>query len=241
MPYPVVTNFRVGAVLGRGFGILFKNIVPFLFLTGIIFSPLVIYTMLIDTSEITEESIGIWTGVVVLGSIFLSIILEATLIFGTFQELRGRHATIGDCLSQGLRRTFPVLGVALLLMIAVLAGFVALIIPGFIVMTILWIAIPVAVVEKPGVINSLKRSAQLTKGYRWPIFGIILLLGIVENVSGKIVENIDMGDIKLSLILSIAIMAFVSAVKAVVTAVGYHDLRATKEGVDINQIAAVFD
>ncbi len=240
-PAVTVSEFRVGSVLGRGFSILFNNIVPFLFLTVLIYSPLIIYTAMIDTSETMEESLAIWEGVVIFGSILLTMILTATLIYGTVQELRGQHATIGDCLSRGLSRTIPVLGVAILSMAAMTAGFIALIIPGYIVMTMLWVAIPVAVVERPGVINSLRRSSQLTKGDRWRIFGIILILGIIEGVPSQIIENMNIDDVKVALMLSLAVTAFVGAVDAVVTAVGYHDLRVTKEGVGIEEIAAVFD
>lgn len=239
-----VSDFRVGSVLSRGFSILFRNMVPFMLLAAIVFSPLVVYTMMIDLSFSNPdlmETVQIWTVVVIAAAIPLNMLLIAALAYGTFQDLRGQRATIGECLSHGLGRIFPVLGVTILSIICVLAGLVLLIVPGLIVATMLWVAVPVAVVEKPGVIASLKRSAELTSGYRWPVFGILFLLNALDRISGVIMENIYFGDLMLYFILSIAIMMIIAAFEAVVVAVGYHDLRVAKEGIDTDQIAAVFD
>ena len=175
--------FSAGNVLGRGFSIFFKNIVPFMLLSFLVYSPIIVYTALIDTSYDNPDlvdTIYIWGIVVVVLAVPLNMLVTATLVYGTFQELRGQRVSIGACVIRGIGRIFPALIVAVLVTICILAGFVALIIPGFIVMTMLWVAIPVAVVERPGLMPSLKRSADLTSGYRWPIFGIIVLFSIFE-------------------------------------------------------------
>ncbi len=43
----------------------------------------------------------------------------------------------------------------------------------------LYVAVPVCVIEKQGVIASLSRSRALTKGYRWQIFGLFLLVMVI--------------------------------------------------------------
>jgi hypothetical protein len=54
-------------------------------------------------------------------------------------------------------------------------------------------------------------------------------------------ENLFFGDLTFYFLVVIVIMMFVSALESVVVAVGYHDLRLAKEGIDTEQIAAVFD
>ena len=54
-------------------------------------------------------------------------------------------------------------------------------IPGLIIYTVLWLVVPVAVVERPGIVASLRRSSMLTKGYRWQIFGMVLILGVADG------------------------------------------------------------
>ena len=42
-----------------------------------------------------------------------------------------------------------------------------------------WImAVPAQVVEQPGVFGAIGRSADLTRGHRWPIFGLMIIFAI---------------------------------------------------------------
>lgn len=54
-------------------------------------------------------------------------------------------------------------------------GFMLLLIPGLILMCLWSLVVPACVLERLGPLSSLSRSARLTKGYRWPVFGLILL------------------------------------------------------------------
>src|SRR5262249_45100026 len=104
-------------------------------------------------------------------------------------------------------------------------------------------AAPVCVVEKLSPLESLKRSAELTQGNRWKIFGFYVVLMIVGAVIGGVIGGLSavilpavIGAVILFLFTAIW-SAFVSVVNVVV----YHDLRVVKEGVDIESIASVFD
>ena len=49
-----------------------------------------------------------------------------------------------------------------------------------------YIAVPVCVIERPGVIQSMSRSADLTYGTRWRIFGLVLVVFIPVGAIGAI-------------------------------------------------------
>jgi len=236
--------FRVGAVLGRGFSILAGNILPFGAIAILITIPYILVSPLME--RVSTDRPGLLVAFVV-GFVSLILLLgyltTAAISFGTFQDLNGQRARAIDCFSRGVVLIFPILGVAILMSLAVMLGIVLLIVPGLIAMTILWVAIPVAVVERPGVIASLQRSAELTRGYRWQIFGIILLLSAIETVIGLIAGEIIPGDpgTMPALIVDGIVTAFFIALGAVIATVGYHDLRAAKEGVGTADIAKVFD
>jgi hypothetical protein len=256
--YSAVNEFRVGNVLVRGFQILIRNIVPFGLLSLLLMSPPHIYGII---------AVHSWGGVV--GSLLLLFVLSqlliAALVYGIVSELRGRHASLGNSISWGLSLIFPVIGVAILVGLALvlpvlvsvpLFGLVGsperiflifvLPIPGFIVaailLTVLWVAVPVAVIERSGVIASLGRSTELAKGYRWQIFAIVVILLVLAAVVTVLLKRFVVyviptttAFVLLNLVLvlvSLVVTAFFGALWAVISAVGYHDLRVAKEGID---------
>ena len=268
-----MSEFRVGEVLSRSMAILARNIVPFGLLAVLFTAPTVLATVMVDPQagmmdpktmqalEYGDEAaiarvftmFAAMIGLLLMGLV-LSMLATAAMVYGTFQDLRGAPAAIGASLRQGLRIVFPVLGVALLTVLMMMLGAFALLIPMFIIMTLFWVAIPAAVVERPGVIASLKRSAELTKGNRWRVFGIyavITLLSLVASstvqmpfMAGMVNAGSDVlmsGGFLAAQILGLLVTAFFTALSAVASAVAYHDLRAVKEGFDIDQFAAVFD
>jgi hypothetical protein len=240
-------QFSAGAVLSRSFSIWLKNIIPFTILTLLVYSPLILYTLLVLGGDMTLKGIETWGRINGLLGYILSLVATAALTYGTFQQLRGRHAGIGESIGVGLKRLLPVLGVGILAGLCVVGGLILLIVPGFIVMCMLWVAVPVAVVERPGVGASLKRSAELTKGSRWHIFGIVIVLAVINGIVNYIlqssfVENAtSMTDIKVYMFLALMVSILFGSLQAVCSAVGYHDLRESKEGVGIEELAKVFD
>ena len=79
---------------------------------------------------------------------------------------------------------------ALLYCLAIIGGMLLLIIPGFIFMTALYMFKYVALEKEVSVIESLKMSLRITKGYRGKIFGfflasiLVILLGLICVVVG---------------------------------------------------------
>ncbi len=251
------TEFRAGRVMSRSFSILFRNILPFGLLALVLTSPTYVYTILTGSGDPLGQEMDLTPEpfIILVVEILLGYIVTAALVYGTIQDLRNDRASVGDCLSKGLALMFPVLGVAIVSGLITGLATLAFVIPGIIVAIMLWVVVPVAVIERRG-LNSLPRSAQLTKGYRWRIFvlfvllilifiGISLVLGVVTaaitmvgmSSGGEFTTPSATGLIAIQWIFS----AFTSALMAVLVAVSYHDLRVAKEGADTSQIASVFD
>ena len=72
---------------------------------------------------------------------------------------------------------------------------------------------------------------------------MILLLFIASLIVSIVIELVlrPFGNTILSFLGSLAWSAIWGAFYAIVVAVSYHDLRVAKEGMDIEQIVAVFD
>ena len=97
----------------------------------------------------------------------------------------------------------------------------------------------------------MSRSAELTKGNRWPVFGVVVVLwliqflavlGIGALVGVSIFANQSSPEEPVFAVIIVTLFqALTAGILAVGSAVVYHGLRIIKEGEDMNQIAAVFD
>ncbi len=243
-------SFSVGQVLKRTFNTFFANIVPFCVLALILYLP----SLLLGFGSMGDLETG--TAVpqysaadfaVMAVSVVLSYILIGALVYGTVQHLTGRSASIGDIIGRGLSRVIPVIVIAILLSLVVGIGFALLVIPGIFLIVVYSVVIPAAVVERPGIIGSFKRSWELTKGYRWPVLGLLLILFVILVVFSFVVGAAGgiafffLNSLPLLLVFNYVISAISGAFASVTIAVLYHDLRVAKEGVSSEQIAAVFD
>lgn len=241
-------EFSAGSALGRGFGIWIKNLPSFLILSIICYSPLLAYTAVSFSGTLTLDSITTWTWIALALGLIIQNVAAAAILYGVIQQLRGQHAGIGESLGVGLKRLFPVLGVGIVVGLAVLAGMIALIIPGIIIACMLYVAVPAAVVERPGVGGALKRSQELTSGYKMQIFGIVLILFLIDFVIDYLLkksfldpQTLSEMSVKKYLWISLGASIVHASLTAAVTGVVYHDLRVAKEGVATEDLAKVFE
>ncbi|MGH6999400.1 MAG: hypothetical protein ACREEO_14495, partial [Phenylobacterium sp.] len=135
--------------------------------------------------------------------------------------------------------------------LGVIFGMLFLFVPGLILMVIWTVAAPVCVLERPGVFDSLSRSRNLTRGHRWPIFGLFVIYLVAYFVITLVLGGIvgagaaaTGGESAISL-ASIIAATVSGALAGIVTSAGvasiYYELRVIKEGVGAAQLAAVFD
>ena len=179
-----------------------------------------------------------------LSGVLSTSLLGAALSYGTIMEMRGRRAGIMQCVRAGLMRAVPVLAVALLVGMAAGLPTLVLNLPGVIigifVMIMLYVAIPVAVVEQSGVLSSLARSRELTSGFRLPIFGLLMLLGAIALVVGMSIQELLQAGPEGELLYVGGVFAtqvVVAIVSAVMAAVCYNELRRIKESVSLDALA----
>jgi hypothetical protein len=156
--------------------------------------------------------------------------------------MRGRPVRLAESTSRGLARFLSLLGVMILQALGVGFGALFFLIPGFILMVMWYVAVPTTVVEQLGPIRSLGRSRQLTKGFRWKLFGLLLLTLVISLIGGSCIAFVARYGSPPVQAVTQAIWSGVSGgFSSVLIAVTYYYLRVAKEGVDIDQIAAVFD
>src|SRR5437870_3546956 len=123
-------------------------------------------------------------------------------------------------------------------MIVDVCGYV---VPGIMKMCSYFVAVPATVVEGTGMSESLARSKKLTEGYRWHVFAVLLVMWLVAFALGGVLGVAARGTPEtVSLVLTnILPSAIAGSLTAVFYGVAYYQLRAAKEGIDIEQLAAV--
>eukprot|EP00903_Cladosiphon_okamuranus_P022917 g21109.t1 len=106
---------------------------------------------------------------------------------------------------------------------------------------------PAGVIERAG-FGGLGRSKYLTKEYRWPILGALVLAIIcatIINIVALFVVGLVASAGSIGMVIGIVLFAAISTVGAgflsILVALIYARLREIKEGVSVDQIASVFD
>jgi len=231
-------SFSVGGVVGDSLSVWMKNFLPYFLLGLLMFTPLVALQYML----VTGTDLGVAAAIVPVAlTVLLQMALTGSVVYGVFQQMSGEKPSIATCLSVGMTRMFPILGVAIVTGLLIGVGMMLLLIPGLILMCMWWVVIPVAVVERPGLAEAMSRSADLTKGYRWQVLGIVLVVGVLGSLAQFVIEQVLDPTALISLVTAGVASAFFGVWGAVAQAVGYHDLRVTKEGANTKAIAAAFD
>jgi uncharacterized membrane protein len=235
-------DFRVGPVISRSFALLFRHFLTFFIITLIAFSPLLLMRGAAANAEADPVQTLITLGVSFVLLMVLSVFSSAIILHGTFQDMRNRPVKLLESLKVALRRLLPLIVLALLESVLLVLGLILLIVPGIILYTMWLVAVAACVVERTGPWRSLRRSQELTKGHRWKIFGLFLLLLLLSLINPllQLLLNATAGATAAAIGNAIW-TSFGSAFSSVVIAVTYYDLRVAKEGIDIEQIASVFD
>lgn len=238
-------EFRIGRVLSRSLVVFGHNIVGFGLIGLLVQAPVYLYIFFVGGTadpQVFAAEMGVaGTFIYIVGNVILGGIVLGALVFGTVRYMWGQPAGVGEILTHGVRVFLPVLGVIILSALIIMVGMILLIVPAFMFYTMLYAAICVAVVERPGVIASLHRSRELTKNCRWQILAIAILAAIVAYLIQLVFTSILDSDTVVGLIATLVAAALASVLGSVVTGVTYIELRDVKDGVQIDELAGVFD
>ncbi|MBV8748501.1 MAG: hypothetical protein JO103_02180 [Candidatus Eremiobacteraeota bacterium] len=238
--YAPPTEFSLGRVLSRTNDTFSRGALAFVAISLIATLPSLAYQWATLSGFGGPRSVAIVQGLL---NIVLQSLAEAMIIYGAFQTMRGRTAQVGASIARGFRRGGAILLASLLVGIATGIAWILLVVPGLIVMTMLCVTIPAVVVEQLGATTAMGRSAELTKGYRWHIFGALFVVGLVTFVVEAIVVAVlaHPGTAWIFTLVTFCVTSVSAAYNSVLAAIMYHDLRVIKDGIDIDQLAAVFD
>lgn len=251
---PLLTSTRV---LSRAVPLWFRTLPQLLIAVAIVHVPLATLQWLLKngggTAKAVTSALGyleIFTG---------SELTESFVVHLVFQRLRGAPVELGRSIAIGARRFPTILGIGLLVNLPNFAHVIledsgphgslltfAFLAVNLVLLLLFCVASPVAVVERLGVLASLRRSRELSRGSRSVVFGVYviggLMLALCGLVAGVVLHFLPWGESDLfEFIRDTAVAVVVASFFVVFPIVLYHDLRESKEGIGLDEIAAVFD
>jgi len=171
--------FSVGECVSYGWRAYWKNV-----------GPLLLITLVIIVIDVVISAIGQATGNNVVAALFsligwiVGLLLAFGLIRATIAVTKGQKPEVAMLFeTEGFG---PYILASILFGIAVAIGLVLCIIPG-IIFAVVYHFYGYVIVENPstGAIDSLKKAADITRGHRWELFGLFIVL-ILINIVGLI-------------------------------------------------------
>jgi hypothetical protein len=234
-----VGEFRIGRVFSRTLTLLSRNFPIYFAVAAFPALP----GVLLDSGSADTGTAAVLSLLGFLGIAVLNPLGQAIILHTAFQDMGGYRVSLSQSVRAALGRWLPLIGLIICTGLAIGVGFLLLIVPGFILMAMWYVAMPACVVERLGVSASMARSSALTKGYRWQIFGMAALIAVASGMVAGVVKGVLglTGSGGIVMAGSLASSALAGAFGAIFIVVAYYDLRVAKEGIDIRQIAAVFE
>ncbi len=126
----------------------------------------------------------------IVGVVLGTIALGGTIRMAS-EEIENRPVELGASARFAASKLIWMWALGLLIGIMVGLGFIALVIPGIILLIMFVLAFPALLIENAGVLGSLGRSRDLV-GHRWlKTFGLLLVMGIIVVFAASIVSLIS--------------------------------------------------
>lgn len=176
-------KFTAGTAISTTVRIWLANLLPFSAIALLLNLPMIIWCFVAtghkDPAQWVEAvQLYQWVS---MGSLFIvGGLLSAAVAHGTLLQLRGTRISITESLKVALASTVTVVIVVVLAGLATGFAAMALLVPGILVWLNYYVAVPIAVTEKLGARNAMRRSKALVLGYRKQIFAAALFVAALS-------------------------------------------------------------
>ncbi|HZU38862.1 MAG TPA: hypothetical protein VFA18_23240 [Gemmataceae bacterium] len=254
----------VGDILDRGIKLLFSRLGTFYAINLLVQSPILLYSLFAADMGASIGSLGALPMVLsTLGMVLLSMMVYAIGMAAVLkvveQEYLDHKIGVGTALGFAFRRFVPLVAVSFIYGLVVSVGMIMCFIPGLIFMSMFAFASQAVVLEGVGPIKGMDRSEKLTRRYRWRIFGILILVGIlnfmvsgvlniglqfvlpgtefVRDAQGHPVAQIIFTNYLIDTVIVTLLNILITTYGTVCLTLAYFDLRVRKEGYDL-EVAA---
>lgn len=175
--------------------------------------------------------------------ILLYSVMTGMMVLAAYDTKSGRPVRFNAYLQAAARRLPALVIVTLIASIGIGVGSILFLVPGLWLAGVWAVCIPAIMIESMG-IGSLARSGQLTKEYRWPVIGFIvvtyIIIGVITFLVAMIAALLPIPALAVAIVIGL-INGVTTALISIAIAVAYARLRDIKEGVGYADLANIFD
>jgi len=139
---PAVGEFRIGRVFGRTLTLLSRNFPIYFAVAAFAAVP----SLLVENHGADKGTAAALSFLGFLGIAVLHPLAQAIMLHIAFQDMGGYRVSLSQSVRAALGRWLPLIGLTICIGLAIGVGFLLLIVPGFILMTMLYVATPACVV-----------------------------------------------------------------------------------------------
>jgi ABC-type multidrug transport system fused ATPase/permease subunit len=165
------------------------------------------FTLLIPAALVVFVPVAIISGLIYAGDVSLigALIVAAVATIATYwfqgmvveaarDIIDGRRDhTVGSLVRSASAVLGPLVVAGILAGIGITIGLVLVIVPGLFLLTIWAVIAPVIVIERAGAIESFGRSRELVRGNGWQVFGVIVVLFLLQFIVTAVIQAIANG------------------------------------------------
>jgi len=203
------------------------------------------FTLLIPAALVVFVPVALISGLIYAGdvSIIGGLIVAAIATIATYwfqgmvveaarDILDGRRDhTLGSLVQSVTPVIGPLIVAGILAGIGIGIGLLLLIVPGLFLLTIWAVIAPVIVIERRGALDSFGRSRELVRGHGWQVFGVIVVLFLVQFIITAVLNAIanSVSDSFVGYTISdLIVRVLVAPFTALAAAVLFFELKALK-------------
>lgn len=147
-------------------------------------------SILLNSIQESLAKAGVMTLIFAVGSSLISILIQIGLVRIVLKFVDRKRAEIADLFSGGPFLLDFILA-SLFYFLIVVAGLVLFIVPGIIWAIKYQFCTYLVIDKKLGPIEAIRKSGQITKGVRWPLLGLALILFLV-NLGGALLLGLGL-------------------------------------------------
>jgi len=251
-----IRELSVGGMIDQAIKVVMDNFATLLVVMSVLQLPLGIAGAVITSSYIgdgtdpektlealADPSFSVIMMVLGLCSLVAAPITNAAVVSAIAKAYLGEKPSVGESYSRAMGKIVPLFLTWILVGLAIMGGFILLIIPG--ILCLIWFALAtqVVVLEPKSGTSALSRSKELMKGYAGKWFVLILVLAMVGGGIGMASQLIGglTGSPLIAGLISTVGQIIAGLFSSAVLVVLYFSARCTHENFDLELLASSFE